>query len=135
MHEMPKMTTSLIAEKALELDREVKYLLNKAKIAQAEREREKRKKEAEEKLAKDEEKKTKKDNKKKENSSSTIDDQESEIEVEQEEADRGKGKKLISKIFHSLSLRRTAHFPKTRKTSVSSSCRQHRPQRTHHFRL
>ncbi len=33
MHEMPKLTTSLIAEKGIELDREVKYLVNKAKVA------------------------------------------------------------------------------------------------------
>lgn len=33
MYEMPKLTTSLIAEKGIELDREVKYLVNKAKIA------------------------------------------------------------------------------------------------------
>ncbi|XP_059087977.1 hypoxia up-regulated protein 1-like isoform X2 [Tigriopus californicus] len=67
MSEMPKMTASSIAEKALELDREVKYLINKAKIAQAEKEREKRLKEAEEKKAKEEaeKKKKKKDKKKK----------------------------------------------------------------------
>jgi len=33
MHEMPKLTTSLIAEKGIELDKEVKYLVSKAKIA------------------------------------------------------------------------------------------------------
>merc|ERR1712004_873419 len=35
MHEMPKMTTSLIAEKALDMDREVKYMYNKVKIGKA----------------------------------------------------------------------------------------------------
>eukprot|EP00095_Tigriopus_kingsejongensis_P002234 snap_masked-scaffold133_size323035-processed-gene-1.2 protein:Tk02234 transcript:snap_masked-scaffold133_size323035-processed-gene-1.2-mRNA-1 annotation:"hypothetical protein D910_11801" len=65
LNEMPKMTTSIIAEKALDLDREVKYLINKAKIAQAEKERERRLKEAEEKKAKDEEEKKKKKEKKK----------------------------------------------------------------------
>jgi len=62
--EMPKMTTSLIAEKGLALDREVKYLLNKAKIAKAEKER--AKKEAEEKAKKEEKKKKKKEEKEKE---------------------------------------------------------------------
>ena len=52
--EMPKMTKSLIREKSLEVEREVKYLVNKAKIAIAEQEKEKAKKEAEEKKAKEE---------------------------------------------------------------------------------
>ena len=42
MHEMPKMTTSLIAEKALDLDREVKFLYNKVKIGKAEKDRAKK---------------------------------------------------------------------------------------------
>ena len=46
MSEMPKMTTSLIAEKALDLDREVKYLYNKAKIGKAEKDRAKKAEEA-----------------------------------------------------------------------------------------
>lgn len=67
MSEMPKMTTSLIAEKGLELDREVKYLINKAKIAKADKEREKRKKEAEAKAEAEKEKKAKKKKKSKSN--------------------------------------------------------------------
>ena len=65
-HEMPKLTTNVIAEKALELDREVKYLLNKAKIVKAEKDKERMKKEADEKKEKEaEEKKAKKERKKK----------------------------------------------------------------------
>merc|ERR1719415_97426 len=41
MYEMPKMTTSLIAEKALDMDREVKFLYNKVKIGKAEAEKDK----------------------------------------------------------------------------------------------
>ena len=47
---------SLIAEKGVELDREVKYLVNKAKIAKAEKDRERLKKEAEEKQKAEEKK-------------------------------------------------------------------------------
>ncbi len=74
MNEMPKMTTSLIAEKGLDLDREVKYLLNKAKIAKAEKEKERLKKEAEEKEAKEKEEKEKK--KKKKDKKTTTDGEE-----------------------------------------------------------
>merc|ERR1719328_890411 len=42
MHEMPKMTTSLIAEKALDMDREVKYMYNKVKIGKAEKDKAKK---------------------------------------------------------------------------------------------
>ncbi len=42
MSEMPKMTTSLIAEKALDMDREVKFLYNKVKIGKAEKDRAKK---------------------------------------------------------------------------------------------
>jgi len=41
-YEMPKMTTSLIAEKALDLDREVKFIFNKAKIGKAEKDAKKK---------------------------------------------------------------------------------------------
>ncbi len=78
--EMPKMTTSLIAEKGLDLDREVKYLINKAKIAKAEKEKERLKKEAEEKLAKEKEEKEKKKKKKEANET------EKEAEKKEEEA-------------------------------------------------
>ena len=57
MHEMPKMTTSLIAEKALDMDREVKHMYNKVKIGKAAKDR---KKEEEAKKKEKEEKKKKK---------------------------------------------------------------------------
>merc|ERR1712223_345608 len=41
MYEMPKMTTSLIAEKALDMDKEVKFLYNKVKIGKAKAEKDK----------------------------------------------------------------------------------------------
>ena len=59
MYEMPKMTTSLIAEKALDMDREVKYLYNKVKIGKAKAEKDK------EKADKEKEKKSKKKKKSK----------------------------------------------------------------------
>ena len=65
-YEMPKMTTSLIAEKALDLDREVKFLFNKAKIGKAEKDA--KKKAEESKKAKAKAKKAKG------NSTETIDD-------------------------------------------------------------
>merc|ERR1739838_1227957 len=54
MYEMPKMTTSLIAEKALDMDREVEFLYNKVKIGKAKAEKDK------EKADKEKEKKSKK---------------------------------------------------------------------------
>lgn len=61
MYEMPKMTTSLIAEKALDMDREVKYLYNKVKIgkAKAEKDKEKAEKEKEKKAKKKKKSKSK----------------------------------------------------------------------------
>ena len=59
MYEMPKMTTSLIAEKALDMDREVKFLYNKVKIGKAKAEKDK------EKADKEKEKKSKKKKKSK----------------------------------------------------------------------
>ncbi len=59
-YEMPKMTASLIAEKALDMDREVKYLYNKVKIGKAEKDRAAKKaKDAEEKSKKKKGKKKK----------------------------------------------------------------------------
>lgn len=62
MYEMPKMTSSLIAEKALDLDREVKFLYNKVKIGKAEKDRAKKSEES---------KKAKKKKPKKSSSNST----------------------------------------------------------------
>ena len=63
MYEMPKLTTSLIAEKALDMDGEVKYLYNKVKIGKAKAEKDKAK--AEKAAEKDKEKKAKKKKKSK----------------------------------------------------------------------
>lgn len=62
MYEMPKMTTSLIAEKALAMDREVKFLYNKVKMGKAKAEKDK----AESDKKKEKEKKKKKKSKSKE---------------------------------------------------------------------
>lgn len=60
MHEMPKITAGKVAEKGISLDKEVKYLVNKAKIAKREA-AEKAAKEAAEKAKKEEAEKKKKD--------------------------------------------------------------------------
>lgn len=82
-------SNSLIAEKGVELDREVKYLVNKAKIAKAEKERERLKKEAEEKQKaeekkKAEEKEKKKKKKEKANKDETEAKEEPEVKAEDE---------------------------------------------------
>merc|ERR1711963_492788 len=69
MHEFPTVNNKLIAVQGMDLDREVKYLVNKAKIAKQERDRLKREKELKEKEEKEkaekEKKKSKKDKKSK----------------------------------------------------------------------
>ena len=90
--EMPKLTTGLIAEKALDLDREVKYLLNKAKIAKAEKE--KAKKEAEEKAAKEADEKKKKDKKKKKKKKDSNETTDASEEVEKASADTNEEENL-----------------------------------------
>merc|ERR1712018_312058 len=69
MHEFPTVNNKLIAVQGMDLDREVKYLVNKAKIAKQERDRLKREKELKEKEEKEkaekEKKKAKKDKKSK----------------------------------------------------------------------
>merc|ERR1719431_2405017 len=57
LSEMPKLTVSMIKSKMQDLDSEVQFLIQKARMLKAEKEREKRKLEAEEKKA-EEEKKT-----------------------------------------------------------------------------
>merc|ERR1712043_131451 len=59
-HEFPTVNNKLIAVRGMDLDREVKYLVNKAKIAKQERDRLKREKEQKEKEEKDKEEKAKK---------------------------------------------------------------------------
>jgi len=54
LSEMPKLTVSMIMQKVADLDGEVKFMVQKAKMVKAERERAKRLKEAEEKKAQEE---------------------------------------------------------------------------------
>ena len=63
--EMPKLTVSAVLEKAQTLEFEIKYLVNKAKMAKRKAEEEAAKKAAEERKAKEEEEKKKKAEKKK----------------------------------------------------------------------
>ena len=78
MNEFPTVTNKLIAVQGMDLDREVKYLVNKAKIAKNERDRLKREKEIEERLEKEKKEKEKKKAKKAKkagNDTDTIDEQ------------------------------------------------------------
>jgi len=64
LSEMPKLTVGMIIPKISDIDNEVKYMVQKAKMVKAERERAKRLKEAEEKKAEEEAKKAEKKKKK-----------------------------------------------------------------------
>ena len=85
MHEMPKMTTSLIAEKALDLDREVKFLYNKVKIGKAEKDKAKKSEES---------KKAKKKKKSKTASNSTEEETTTDIPLSTDE-----GKSRVNSLF------------------------------------
>merc|ERR1719228_3010111 len=65
LSEMPKLTVSMIKSKIQDLDSEVQFLIQKARMLKAEKEREKRKLEAEEKKAEEERLKKEKKAKKK----------------------------------------------------------------------
>ena len=90
MHEFPTINNKLIAVQGMDLDREVKYLVNKAKIAKQERDRLKREKELKEKEEKEKaekekkkakkDKKSKKDNKDDETTESTSETTEENVE-------------------------------------------------------
>merc|ERR1719419_642762 len=74
LSEMPKLTVSIIKSKIQDLDSEVQFLIQKARMLKAEKEREKRKLEAEEKKAEEERlKKEKKAKKKKANATESDD--------------------------------------------------------------
>merc|ERR1711862_95479 len=60
LSEMPKLTVSMIKSKIQDLDSEVQFLIQKARMLKAEKEREKRKLEAEQKKAEEERSKKKK---------------------------------------------------------------------------
>jgi len=64
LYEMPKLTVSMINSKVQDLDSEVQYLIQKAKMVKAEQERAKRKAEADAKKAEEEKKKKEKKEKK-----------------------------------------------------------------------
>merc|ERR1712038_1396076 len=94
MHEFPTVNNKLIAVQGMDLDREVKYLVNKAKIAKQERDRLKKEKELKEKEEKEkaekEKKKAKKDKKSKkdkddETTESTSETTEENVEEENED--------------------------------------------------
>ena len=92
MYEMPKLTTSLIAEKALDMDREVKYLYNKVKIGKAKAEKDKEK--AEKAAEKDKEKKAKKKKKSKSKDAETEGSGE-EAEQTEENPENTEGKQIF----------------------------------------
>jgi len=91
MHEFPTVNNKLIAVQGMDLDREVKYLVNKAKIAKQERDRLKREKELKEKEEKEklekEKKKAKKDKKAKGNDTKAQDTSDSAAETTEEKVD------------------------------------------------
>jgi hypothetical protein len=76
--EMPKLTVSMIKSKIQDLDSEVQFLIQKARMLKAEKEREKRKLEAEEKKAEEERLKKEKKAKKKKAKEANATDSESE---------------------------------------------------------
>jgi len=91
LSEMPKLTVSLINSKIHDLESEVQFLIQKAKMVKAEQERAKRKAEADAKKAEEEKKKQEKKAKKekKKNESEATDDK-SEEEPVKEEPEGGK---------------------------------------------
>ena len=101
MTEFPNVTNKLIAVQGMDLDREVKYLVNKAKIAKQERDRIKREKELKEKLEKEKEEKEKKKAKKDKkagNESNTTEEEKDEAEVDNEEQTENEGKPCSNNI-------------------------------------
>merc|ERR1739848_945685 len=86
LHEFPTINNKLIAVQGMDLDREVKYLVNKAKIAKQERDRLKREKELKEKEEKEkaekEKKKKAKEKKKKDNATNDAESSDSSTNVD-----------------------------------------------------
>merc|ERR1712025_1130124 len=89
MHEFPTVNNKLIAVQGMDLDREVKYLVNKAKIAKQERDRLKREKEIKEKEEKEKLEKAKKDKKAKGNDTKEQEPSDSTAEATEENVDEG----------------------------------------------
>merc|ERR1712002_531283 len=92
LSEMPKLTVSMIKSKIQDLDSEVQFLIQKARMLKAEKEREKRKLEAEEKKAEEERlKKEKKAKKKKAKEANATDTDEVTEEVPPSTESKGEG--------------------------------------------
>lgn len=85
LSEMPKLTVSMIKSKIQDLDSEVQFLIQKARMLKAEKEREKRKLEAEEKKAEEEKLKKEKKAKKKKAKEANATDSDGEKVPEPEE--------------------------------------------------
>merc|ERR1719347_2326499 len=91
LSEMPKLTVSMIKSKIQDLDSEVQFLIQKARMLKAEKEREKRKLEAEEKKAEEERlKKEKKAKKKKAKDANATESEDTTEEVPSTES-KGEG--------------------------------------------
>ena len=103
MYEMPKMTTSLIAEKALDMDREVKFLYNKVKIGKAKAEKDK------EKADKEKEKKSKKKKKSKSKDAETEGSGE-EAEQTEENPENTEGMQIFFSLLGVMSKLRNYFF-------------------------
>ena len=103
MYEMPKMTTSLIAEKALDMDREVKFLYNKVKIGKAKAEKDK------EKADKEKEKKSKKKKKSKSKDAETEGSGE-EAEQTEENPENTEGMQFFFSLLELMSKLRNYFF-------------------------
>merc|ERR1711936_713001 len=92
LSEMPKLTVSMIKSKIQDLDSEVQFLVQKARMLKAEKEREKRKLEAEEKKAEEERlKKEKKAKKKKAKDANATDTDDVTEEVPPSTESKGEG--------------------------------------------
>merc|ERR1719277_1222684 len=92
LSEMPKLTVSMIKSKIQDLDSEVQFLIQKARMLKAEKEREKRKLEAEEKKAEEERlKKEKKAKKKKAKDANATETDEVTEEVPPSTESKGEG--------------------------------------------
>merc|ERR1712018_241293 len=121
MHEFPTVNNKLIAVQGMDLDREVKYLVNKAKIAKQERDRLKREKELKEKEEKEkaekEKKKAKKDKKSKTSDSKEQDPSDSTAETAEENLEEEK-EEVIDESFGDGTFGKEEPKKETQDTSV-----------------
>ena len=96
MHEFPTVNNKLIAVQGMDLDREVKYLVNKAKIAKQERDRLKREKELKEKEEKEKAEKEKKKSKKDKKSKSKENEEEAPDSVTEPTEENVEGEQILN---------------------------------------